>query len=63
MKGQKKILGRKIIGIDSYDEYICATLDNGMEIEISGITTAAEAKRIKKEIEKDIEAVHKIEEK
>lgn len=61
MKGEKKIIGQKIVSIEQYDEYICAILENGMEIEISGITSAAEAKKIRKQIEKDVEDVRKLE--
>jgi hypothetical protein len=51
MKGQKKIIGQKIVSMIECDEYIVATLGNGMEIEIGGITSAAEAKRINKQVE------------
>lgn len=40
MKGEKKIIGCKIVSVDNYDDYIVATLDNGMEIEISGTVSA-----------------------
>ena len=53
MKHQNDILGRKIINIEEYDEYIHAFLDNGMEIEISDVMT-------KEESEKEIEEIQKI---
>lgn len=41
MKRQKenKIIGQKIVKVELYDEYFVATLENGMEIEISDIIT------------------------
>jgi hypothetical protein len=52
MKGQKKIIGCKIVSVQNFDEYIVATLDNGMEIEIASTTSAKEAESNRKFDEK-----------
>jgi hypothetical protein len=44
MKGQRKIIGQKIVKIENFDEYIVATLENGMEIEIADIRSTHDAK-------------------
>ena len=49
---KKKIIGQKIISIQKWDEYCIATLENGMEIEISDIITMKQAEKIRKDMEK-----------
>ena len=46
MKGEKKIIGQKIIKVFGCHDYVVATLENGMEIEIGGIMSAEEVKSI-----------------
>jgi alcohol dehydrogenase YqhD (iron-dependent ADH family) len=46
MKGEKKIIGQKIIKVYGCHDYIVATLENGMEIEIGGIMSAEKVKSI-----------------
>jgi alcohol dehydrogenase YqhD (iron-dependent ADH family) len=46
MKGEKKIVGQKIIKVLGCHDYVIATLENGMEIEIGGIMSSQEVKSI-----------------
>lgn len=48
MKHENDIIGKKIVSIESHDEYICAVLDNGMEIEISSILSKFNSEMNKK---------------
>jgi len=49
-KNEKKIIGQKIISIQKMDGYCIATLENGMEIEISDIITAKQVEKIRKDM-------------
>lgn len=55
MKNQTKIVGQKIIGISVSHDYAVATLENGMEIEISEIMSSQDAEKNRKAI-KEVKA-------
>lgn len=58
MRNQNKIIGQKIVSAVVCHEYIVATLENGMEIEISDITPKTVSKKMAMTMAVDLEEKH-----
>lgn len=48
MKGERKLIGKKIVKVFGAHDYVIATLDDGSEIEIGGIYLAKEVQGIER---------------
>ena len=49
MKGEKKIIGAKVVKIEKFDDYIFVYLDNGMAVEVSHILPIKEVESWEKD--------------